>query len=513
MKPVLSFGVLAVLLVTATFLACSHKASNPFGDPDGGDDASVDRPLTDDEGGCGVTACSDGGDGGCVNLQCQASFCPQGKPETSLTGHVYDPAGNLPLYNVYVYIPNATPDPIDAGNPTCTQCQALPSGDPIIGALTDGTGAFNLQRSKGKWGVPSGDNIPLVIQLGKWRTQLVIPHIDACTTLDLDGIFNTGTGKARQLRLPGNGTEGDMPLMAFTSGCDPAECFLRHIGIDDSEFAPPGTAGKHVHFYTGRHYQPSGPPIPASSVDGGNTPADTYQWWTSSTNLLQYDIIFNACECQEYDRGAPAYGAMQSYLNGGGRLFATHFYYNWFAPPNGQFQQVADWYPGQAHRYFTGTSASPYFIDSSFPKGEALATWLLAYVGAPNVTGSVSSGVRIKLSDTNNDVNASGPPTYADSTRWIYNASSPGADGGPPALFSTMYLSFDTPTTVPDGGTQCGRAVFSDVHLSGYNNNRTFPDECQNPDPDGSHVAQEKALEFLFFDLSSCVRDGGPGPT
>jgi hypothetical protein len=41
---------------------------------------------------------------------------------------------------------------------------------------------------------------------------------------------------------------------------------LRHVGIDDAEFAPPGTAGKHVHFYTALDNQmgPNG-----SAIAGG----------------------------------------------------------------------------------------------------------------------------------------------------------------------------------------------------------------------------------------------------
>src|ERR1700689_2114399 len=134
--------------------------------------------------------------------------------------------------------------PITPGHPTCTQCEAPASGQPIIGVPTDPTGKFALTKGMlDDWGVPTGNNggkgIPLVLQVGKWRKQLTIPSVAACTTTDLDPMFNSGTGTARQLRLPAKSSEGDMPFMAFTSGCDPAECFLRHIGIDDSEFVAP----------------------------------------------------------------------------------------------------------------------------------------------------------------------------------------------------------------------------------------------------------------------------------
>jgi hypothetical protein len=74
-----------------------------------------------------------------------------------------------------------------------------------------------------------------------------------------------------------------------------------------------------------------------------------------------------------------------------------------------------------------------------------------------------------------------------------------------------MYMSFNTPTTQP-ANMQCGRAVYSDVHLSGSSDDSTFPSECANADPGGAHNVNEKALEFLFFDLSSCVQDNTQPP-
>jgi hypothetical protein len=494
------------LIVTAA--ACSATtARNGFGA--GGDTSGNDTvgPSTTSGTAAGGSTGSDGMGGGiilgdasfdapagCVNLQCSAqtdACVAHGKSTTTISGRVYDPAGAVPLYNVYVYIPNSTPSPILTGSPTCTQCEAPASGSPVIGTLTDAQGVFTLtQTATDMWGVPSGDNIPLVLQVGKWRRQITLPKIDPCGPNQLP---DPSPGSAKTLRLPSKTSEGDMPLIAFTSGCDPAECFLRHIGIDDSEFVAPGSASGHVVFYTGQDadsFQGNGN---ASQVAGGNNWQDTYQWWTDAANLSKYDIVFNACECQPNDRGTGAYAAMETYLNGGGRVFATHYYYNWFAPPTGEasLEGVVDWAlpEGGENPY------NNYYIDQTFPKGAAFAQWL-QNAGVTQTLGEIS------LADTRYDMNQ----VTAESSRWIYNANDV-----PDTDYATMYLSFNTPTAAATT-KQCGRAVFSDVHLSGTSDDSTFPNECANADPDGSHAVNEKALEFLFFDLSSCVQDNTMPP-
>ena len=520
MRSALLVAVPTLLLWGVVSFACGNNdESSSFGDA-GADSTSIDGSGSGSggaygDGNCGLLCGDGGGPTACQGLQCAAVDCAaMGMPETSLTGHVYDPAGNLPLYNVYVYVPNATPAPIAPGNPECNQCEAPASGSPIIGIPTGPDGSFSIRKGMGNaWGVPAGNNggkgIPLVIQVGKWRKQLVIPNVSACAPNDLDAIFNTGTGTARQLRLPAKGSEGDMPLIAFTSGCDPAECFLRNVGIDDSEFAPPGTAGKHVHFYTG---QDSTNDEAASAVDGGNTPAQTYAWWTSSTSLLEYDIIFNACECYPYDRGALAYGAIDKYLRGGGRLFTTHYYGNWFIPTTGtsDLQSVAQWESVAAAGRENGWQGMPLpmspesdAVDQTFPKGMAYAAWL-------QDAGISSSLGNIALADVRDDILSPAPAGCSSSqsclsTQWLYN----------PANMHPRYLSFNVPVDAP-ATQQCGRAVYSDVHLSGVSNDGTFPTECNYPKIDAppGHLKNEQALEFLFFDLSSCVQnDTQPPPT
>jgi hypothetical protein len=490
--------------VAAVVVACSATPRHQFGTGGAGQTTATGVATAAGGGGASGNGGSgqgggfvfDGGEAGppCVGLQCQAQVdncAAKGKSPTTISGRVYDPAGVLPLYNVYVYIPNTTPDPIQSGNPTCTQCEAPASGSPVIGALTDAHGIFSIvQKPTDLWGVPSGSSIPLVLQVGKWRRQVTIPMVQPCTPNALPDSSNP----ALKLRLPAKTSEGDMPMIAFTSGCDPAECFLRHVGIDDSEFVVPNSTTGHVHFYTGQ--DANGLSGNASQVPGGNTWHDTYQWWRDVNNLSKYDIVFNACECMPNERDATgqAYTAMHDYLSNGGRLFTTHYYYNWFAPPTGptDFQSVMNWALPES---FSNMPYQTFYVDTTFPKGMAFAEWLQDN----NITTTKG---QITLSDTRYDMNQ----VTSASTRWIYNANAPAG-----SAYATMYMSFNAPVSSPPD-MQCGRAVYSDVHLSGSSNDGLFPQECANADIGGDHKINEQALEFLFFDLSSCVQDNSMPP-
>lgn len=467
------------IAVPLSLLAASCGAPTGFPN-DAGTDATADVEVSDTSVGFADTGPSVGGCSAspdCRQVDCGA------KPTTTISGVVYDPAGRRPLYNVFVYVPNTTPDPIPEGNVVCSQCQAAASGSPLVSATTDANGRFVIKNA------PSGNNIPLVMQVGKWRRQITIPHVTECTD-------NPQTDK-NQTRLPKKTSEGNLPLMAFTSGgCDVAECFLRNIGIDDSEFVAPGSSTGHVHFFTG---QGGG-----SYVTGGNTWQNTYQWWKDSKNLLKYDIVFNACECSPLDRNAgggsgDAYQAIREYVNGGGRLFSTHYYYNWFAKPTGpaDFQSVAQWLPGGK-----GVSGvSDYFVDTTFPKGKAFGDWLQGQgvTTTPGVVALDESQI-----DLTNDVGT----VNAGATRWIYKGTSKSDPN-----YLSKFVTFNAPVGAATP-QQCGRAVFTEFHLDGFGGG-LFPSECKaQPVKDGgaSHENNQAALEFLFFDLSSCVQDASQPP-
>jgi hypothetical protein len=79
------------------------------------------------------------------------------------------------------------------------------------------------------------------------------------------------------------------------------------------------------------------------------------------------------------------------------------------------------------------------------------------------------------------------------SQRWIY-----AADRNPQAV---QYLTATTP--IPNG--TCGRVVLSDIHVSSGTSNGDTP---KKPFPTGCTAdlsPQQKALEFMLFDIASCV--------
>ena len=64
-----------------------------------------------------------------------------------------------------------------------------------------------------------------------------------------------------------------------------------------------------------------------------------------------------------------------------------------------------------------------------------------------------------------------------------------------------MHYTFDTPVGATPA-QQCGRVLFSDFHVEDATTDGTkFPAECTVP----TMTPQEKMLEFMIFDLGSCV--------
>lgn len=391
----------------------------------------------------------------CDGLRCQVTSC-SGGGTTAIEGFVTDPAGKTKLYNAVAYVPNGELEPLPKGM-TCDRCGTI-SGDPIATALSDEAGHFRLE------GVPAGDDIPLVVQIGKWRRKIVVPRVEACQTTTL------AEGAAH---LPRNSVEGDLPRMAVvTGGFDELGCLLSRIGVDGAEYGTPGGTDKRIHIYRG---------VGGGDFVSGGAPKAN-KLWDDIQTLEQYDMVLLACEGWEYDeddantgnKTAAAKLAMREYAARGGRVFATHYHYTWFKrSPEPDFRDVAAWNePSSAYGHKTLD------VDTSFPKGAAFAKWL------ENVGASPTPG-KLEVEHPGSNV-ASVNAKVAQ--RWLYSDA-------------VAYMSFNTPVGVPEE-QQCGRAVFSDIHVSGEVGGSPIPGSCGSI----ALTPQELALEFFLFDLAACVQ-------
>ena len=398
------------------------------------------------------------------------SACPDGR-ETSLSGTVYAPSGALPLYNVMVYVPSAPLAPLSTG----ATCACEVSGAPVVSALTDTEGRFTLVNP------PVGEDVPLVIQIGKWRRRFSIDSVSACAS---------NVVPEQTLKLPARQSEGDLPRIALTTGnADALECLVRKLGIDPLEFTPPAGPGR-IHYYAGK----DGTDRYADDLNGGAEFPDAEELWSSVETLARYDVVLLSCEGDEgYDDNKPdaAFQAMHDYANLGGRVFASHWHQLWLQRGPDPFPQIAEFVDEDDLGEITAE------VVTTFPKGEALADWLV------NVGASTEHG-RIDLTGTQHTI-VRESPEYAQ--RWIATTSPE----------TVQYLSANTPLGAAPAD-QCGRVVLSDIHVTGSEDEGRDISDDELAYPEGCVTSdlspQEKVLAYMLFDISACIvpDDEPPSP-
>ncbi len=402
----------------------------------------------------------------CTNLCLKQVSCPTGGA-TSVTGKVYAPNGVEPLPNAIVYVPNA---PVTAFSTavSCDNC-LMASGSPLVSTTTGADGTFKLTN------MPVGTNIPLVIQIGRWRRQVTIPTVTACAS----------TAVAASLtRLPKSKAEGDIPKMAFVHGQGRlrwSACGARSGSPTPRSRTPIKMAGSTL--YAGGHQ----PGAYINNIGGNNGTPWESQLLGSAQTLAKYDMVLFPCQGAPYYYATATHKAYQTnlanYANAGGRIFATHYSYIWLYSDNVHyFSPLAPAVTWSLNQSSPTPDPQTGYIDTTFAKGALLSEWLKT-VGASATAG------KIRINTLRRDFTGVNAPTQ----QWMYLAGNPTIP---------QHVTFNTPLGA-SAQSQCGRVVFSDFHVEDSTDaNKKFPTECGA----SSMTPQEKLLEFMLFDLASCVQ-------
>ncbi len=454
-------------------------------------------------GGCsGLDICGGGAKPGvcgsltpCTNLCAKQAACDAGTP-TTLTGTVFAGVSAWtglapdPVPNVLVFVPNA---PLQAFTPgaSCRECAADVSGAPLVSTYTNFDGTFALS------GVPSGTHIPLVAQLGRWRRSFYF-DVPECAT--------TSVG---DLNLPRNQSEGDIPLTAISTGdVDALECVLLKMGVDEAEFTPDSAAGGR-----GRVQIYAGDPGPSWGDPNGGAPgADVGPATRSEPALLgsggtfsNYDQIMLPCWGAPAIKTATELSNLRAYSDSGGHFFATHYSYSWLVG-NGEFNDVAQWVPdfdNPEEATWTLQVSALVPPDPPAPRVGVFAKWLNYVAALSNSAASLPGEPLVSIDAPRHDVTAvaNGSVDWIDGVDQRPNSAAFAGNGTP----LVEHFTFNTPV---DGTRQCGHDIFSDFHVlnaGSGTSGQTFPAEC-----DRDFSPQEKILEFMIWDLASCVAPPAP---
>jgi hypothetical protein len=283
---------------------------------------------------------------------------------------------------------------------------------------------------------------------------------------------------------------------------------VRKLGIDDNEFGVSGDA-RSVHLYHGNGtaaYQAGFGQV------GGTTLPPAKPFWDSPAALATYDIVLLSCEGNQLvdaaggatvgtnDKPQTSLQAIHDYAGVGGRVFMSHWHNVWIGgddratPVVGlpDWMTIGTWNFGAAQ----DQEAVNAVVDTGVTKGTSFATWLMN-VGASTTLGEIPILTSARYTLQSND------PTRGDRRAFV-DATTP---NNPKAHVSTQFLQFTTPNDLPED-QRCGKVVFSDMHVaSGSFSNVPFPGPGTNNQgcASGDLTPQEKALAFIFFDISSCV--------
>ena len=269
------------------------------------------------------------------------------------------------------------------------------------------------------------------------------------------------------------------------------ECLLRRMGVDATEYVPGAGANGHVHIFKGEDHKGPEPQWDSIAADTSpGAPGGPAALWGSITDIMKYDLVILSCEGYPPQMNQPV---LFEYAAAGGRVYAEHYHYAWFDTGPFGAANLAQWTTGlhQAPMSLGVSIVTTTWANQPFPRGEAFSEWLYG-VGA--LAGDVLA------IDAPAHYNAYVTAANTASQPWIVATTRSSA---------TLSFSFDTPLGAAPAD-RCGRVVFSDMHVGpgardyAGGPGKITPTGCATNDL----RPQEKALEFILFDLSSCVTPG-----
>ncbi|MFO0622725.1 MAG: hypothetical protein U0745_15135 [Polyangia bacterium] len=411
----------------------------------------------------------------CMGLGCKIAACPPSGSDTVVYGKVTAPNGIDPIREAIVYVPSSGVPEEFPSEVSCEVCNSPVGGVPVTQAITGIDGTFELKR------VPVTDNTPIVIQKGRWRKMTRI-KVEKCERQALS---------AEDARLPRTQGEGGIPRMAVAVGnWDAIECVLRGVGLSEREFSAPSGSGA-VHLYNNR-----------TDGDGAPGSVNVRELLTDLKKMKQYNLIFLNCSDDTYSASlltnAQVKKNLVDYAAAGGRIYVTDWSYDFIGQPPefapyicfNDNKPCTDLSP---HGRFTATdgfrtgSVNPLWaeIDQSHQGGKNLASWM-AMLADPSPGGKVKVvddvGSWVLMRQTAQD------QTKYPSTTWLW--------GTIKGERRPVTVSFDYPAQ-----NACGKVLYSSYHTREHNESGLFPAYC----PKTKLIAQEQVLEYLIFEISSCI--------
>jgi hypothetical protein len=269
------------------------------------------------------------------------------------------------------------------------------------------------------------------------------------------------------------------------------------MGVDPMEFTTnTSTYDGRIHLYDGNG---------ATSSVAATTPSEAALMGTGGTFNSYDQIIF---PCWGVDptvfksanaKTATELANLVAYANAGGHFFATHYSYSWLYN-NSPFSGTAQW-DVNANENLAPTTG---VVSQTVPKlpvstPGVFVEWLNYIQGLSNFSAPPPPNpADVTVTSARHDVDA----VSGQSTSWIT-----GTDPSPKAGSSSQMLlhyTFDTPV---GQASQCGHAIFSDFHVTNQSNTAlfTFPADSASECGSAPMTAQEKILEYMIWDLASCV--------